>query len=272
MDFSGLSSVAGNITSPFALFGIVVLAVVGIAKPVLSSAALNNRARERLVNRIILAATVLALGAIVAGLFVAPLQRDSRAAAVGQTPAAADTTLSVGGDNHGQVVHREGGDVQIVAGPNAEQLRALAERAAEQAVASLREINAQNVAPEQREQAFTRQVTTLGELLALLGDRDDVAARAARQHIEVGDFDAAQRLLRAALADQRDGGDAAIAAANASALGLMAEMQLDYERAADYYRQAIQFAPEDGDYANHLGLLELERGHAVEVFGYFRRA
>lgn len=272
MDFSGLSSVAGNITSPFALFGIVVLAVVGIAKPVLSSAGLNNRARERLLNRIILAATVLALGAIVAGLFVTPLQRDSRAAAAGPAPAAAATTLSVGGDNHGQVVNSEGGDVQIVAGPSAEQLRALAERAAEQAVASLREINAQNVPPEQREQAFTRQVTTLGELLALLGDRDDVAARAARQHLEAGDFDAAQRLLRAALADQRDGGDAAIAAANASALGLMAEMQLDYERAADYYRQAMQFAPEDSDYANHLGLLELERGHAVEAFGYFRRA
>ena len=180
-----------------------------------------------------------------------------------------------------------GGDVNITyktSGVSQEQFNQLTEelnvsRAA--AVRFLKTLDEKDVALEERGAQFEALLKKYKELEQRLVGRDDAVSIEAGELLAEGKLDEADSLLKESFAsrlknlrylDRQREKQKKLAAAEASGLGGIQELKLDYKEALDYYHKAVELDPDNSTYLNDLGFIEHDLGHYKKAIGLYEQA
>jgi len=140
----------------------------------------------------------------------------------------------------------------------------------------LRTLDEKEVALEDRESQLRILAEEYTEIEARLANRDetDTFAKKAKERLDEGDLEGAEKLLHQSLEQNLQAFKARkkAAAADAFELAKLSELKLDYQGALLYYEQAVELAPENRIYLNELGLLLQTMGEYDKAIGFYNQA
>ncbi len=161
--------------------------------------------------------------------------------------------MSISGDNFGEVqtVHKGQGDIHLTTINNIE---GLPQKVVDVLLETLEEKKVQLAGRDAKLEEMAKQYQ---ELESRLADRKDAISEKAREALNNGDLEEAEELLKESLAENlriaKERNEQA--ADDAYELANLAELQLRYQEALDYYQQAATLAPGNSLYLNEMGCI-----------------
>ncbi|MBM2834612.1 MAG: hypothetical protein HW406_1773, partial [Candidatus Brocadiaceae bacterium] len=122
-------------------------------------------------------------------------------------------------------------------------------------------------------QKWIEKYKELESRLALRSTEDTLAAQA-KEKLDAGDLEGAEKLLQQSLERKKQHIDEMkkAAASDSYELGLIKELQLDYQGAENYFKQALEYDSENSEYFNIYGLILDTLGNVKEAVEYFNKA
>ncbi len=176
-----------------------------------------------------------------------------------------------------------GGDVTITYGISEETLKELHEslKGSDENKDKVRDrllktLDEKDIAIENREAQIHEWIKKYNELKERLAKRatEDTLTAQAKEKLDAGDLEGAEKLLKESLEknlkeiDERQ----KVAANDAYELGSLKELQLEYQEAKNYFRQAVQLDPGNTNFLNEYGQIIHKLAEYKTAIDYFEKA
>jgi tetratricopeptide (TPR) repeat protein len=140
----------------------------------------------------------------------------------------------------------------------------------------LKKLDEKDIDIKDRDAEIQKWIEKYKELVSRLALRstEDILAAQTKGKLDAGDIEGAEKLLQQSLERKKQHIDEMkkAAASDSYELGLIKELQLDYQGARNYFKQALEYDSENSEYLNKYGMTLNTLGNSKEAIEHYTKA